>query len=350
MLPIVAFSLSIIILGAYHVSRTRIRPTPSSDMVDNPSRDKLVAEAKALIAPVDPQQSMEGWRNLVKRGERCIDMFLPKRDVDFVGFMQSVTLCTLLAGFYDVDPEFLSPLDIAFMTNALNHHSDRAFGPPDAGELSAMTRCIYRWINEEHTSRALEIILLAYQSMWHLAAVTLTYVNGDQHMRNAFLDFSENPTERQFRAYKVKEAKPSVEAIVKEVLLLHPPTYQTAPKSRLFWWKQLLYSPVETGDTHPETFNAMRFHPKQSKAHRVLSFAYDGLSEEWSLMVTALIVAKVIDNVDDVRFILTGNASDPSAVRDMRTCWNGWTIRKKEKDHLFPSPSSPPPPYLNLIF
>lgn len=352
MSPIVAaFSLlSIIILLACHFSRTSL--TPANDVLDPSSHDKFVVDAKALIASVSPQKGREGWRNLVKWTEKCIDVFLPKRDVNFAAFIQSVTLCTILAGFYDVDPENLSPLDVAFMTNALNCHSDSTEGPPNLGELSAITGCIYRWVKGEHASQALEIILPAYQSTWHLAAATLAYVNTDQHMRNAFLDFSENPTERQFRAFKVKDAKPSVEAIMKEVLRLHQPGLcRIMRKSRHPWWKRLFHPKVEMAGAQLDTFDAMRFHPKQPKDHRVLSFGYDELCwilEEWSLVATALIVAKVIDRVDDVRFILTGNAFDTSAGRDTRSWWNGWAIQKKEKAHTSPCPPSPPPPYVNL--
>ncbi|OJA19210.1 hypothetical protein AZE42_06776 [Rhizopogon vesiculosus] len=74
--------------------------------------------------------------------------------------MQSATLCIILAGLYDVDPETRSPLDVASTTNALNR---------------GMKDCIGRLVRGE----ALKIILPVYKPIWHLAAVAfkLAHVN-----------------------------------------------------------------------------------------------------------------------------------------------------------------------------
>lgn len=371
---VAAFSLSIIILGAFYVFRTRIHTTvgaveaflgprntgdaadilsriyphghlaltPSSDILNPISHDGFVTEARTLTASVSPQRCMEGWSRLVRWAEKCTDRFLLGQNVDFAAFIQSVTLCTILTGFYDVDPEIPSPLEVAFMTNALNRHSDRS-GLLNAEELSDMTEFIYRWVQGERASRALEIIFPAYESMWRLAAVTLDYVNRDEHMRNAFLDFSENPTERQFHAFKVKDTRPSVEAIMMEVLRLHPSMRRITRKRRHPWWKRLFYPRQETADiasahrssaygAHPETFDAMRFHPERPMSHRLLAFGHGGLrciADEWAPMATALIVAKVIDEVDDVRWLLPRNAFDTSVDQNIRAGWDGWVISER---------------------
>jgi hypothetical protein len=101
------------------------------------------------------------------------------------------------------------------------------------------------------------------------------------------------------------------------------------------------------GNIQPESFDAMRFHPKRPVEYRVISFGFGGLgciADEWVLMTTALVVAKVIDEVDDVNFTLAGNAFDNTGTgRDTRT----WVIQKKGKAHIS-HPHSPPPPYINL--
>jgi hypothetical protein len=382
--PIVAaFSLSIIIFGARYVCRTRIHTTvgavqallsprntgdaadirsrscphghlaltPTSDVINPTTHDGFVTEARALTASINPQQRAKNWQRLAAWTEKCTEMVLPRQDVEFVAFIQSVTLCAILAGLYGVDPDTLSLLDVAFMTNALNCRSDRA-SSLSVEKLAAMMGRIYRWIRGERAPWALEIIFPAYESMWRLAAVTLDYANRDQHMRNAFLDFSENPTENQFRVFKVKDTKPSVEAVMKEVLRLHPPMCHIMRKSRHPWWKRLFYPKQEMADiasahrssaygAQPETFDAMRFHSKRPTIPRLLAFGYGGLSciaEEWAPMATALIVAKVIDRVDDVCFILAGDTFDTGVDHNISTGWNGWVIRKKEKAHT----SSPP--------
>jgi hypothetical protein len=50
-------------------------------------------------------------------------------------------------------------------------------------------------------------------------------------------------------------------------------------------------------------------------------------------MATALIIAKVMDRVDDVGFVLAGPGKviDARMDKNMRIDWDGWVVRKKEK-------------------
>ncbi|OAX36002.1 hypothetical protein K503DRAFT_331813 [Rhizopogon vinicolor AM-OR11-026] len=283
-------ALSIVMLVACRATRTRIPRIPriltlralrgmrnTSNAADTPTLTPS-SDVLDLSTSADTQKRAKGWKKLAEGVEKCTEMFLPRRDVCFISFMQSTTLCNILAAFYDVDPETLSPIDVASTTNALNHGSDRC-----------RRECIDRLVRRG----ALETILPVYEPMWHLAADTLTIANSDEDMRNAFLDFSENPTENQFCASKCKGTKPSVETYIKDV-----------------------------------------FHPKRPVDHIALSLGFGGLSwieEGWALMATALVVAKAIDKVDDVRFILTQNPFDTDVGRDTRTRWNGLVIEKKEK-------------------
>ncbi|OJA11182.1 hypothetical protein AZE42_06251 [Rhizopogon vesiculosus] len=313
---LIAFSaLSIVILVACHISRTRI---PRNTPILAPSSDVL-----DFATSVDAQKRVEEWKKLAEGAEKCTEIFLPPQDVDFISFMQNTTLCTILAAFYDVDPKTLAILDIGSTTEALNRGSDRG-----------MRECIDRLVR----GAALDTILPAYEFMWPLSAVALAQATSDEHMRNAFLDFSENPTEKQFCAFKRKDTEASVEAYIKEVVRLN-----LMQQSRHPWWKRLFYSAAEMDDIQPEfnTFDAMRFHPKRLGDYTALSIGIGGL---WAPMATALIVAKVIDKVDDVRFILTRNAFDTNAGRDTSTWWNGLVIKKKEKADTY-SYSPPPPPY-----
>ncbi|KAG2139045.1 hypothetical protein DEU56DRAFT_801512 [Suillus clintonianus] len=383
-LPIVAaaafWSLALITLGVCHITRTRthctaeaakamlgprntdheaeirsrIHPhehfalTSSSAILDPSRHDSFIQDARALIASVSPQQCA-GWQKFVKCAEKCTEIFLPNREVDFAAFIQSVIFCIIITGFYGVDPGTLSPVDVAFMTNALNRHSvcasQQSSLPPD--ELYAMMReRICTWVGEERATRALETILPAYESMWRVAAVTLAYAKGNQHTCNAFLDFSENPTQKQFRSFKVKNTRPSVEAIINEVLRLHPPIRRIARKTRHPWWERVFYPTQEIADigaihrsrvygAHLETFDAMRFYSQHEHQYmRLLAFGHGGLScvaAEWAPMATALIVAKIIDKVDDVRYVFAGKAFDARVCENTRMGWDGCVVRKKER-------------------
>ncbi|KAG2359740.1 hypothetical protein BDR07DRAFT_1487903 [Suillus spraguei] len=376
------WSLAIVVLGTYHFTRTRthrtadavralLRPrnteyeaeirsrvhphehfalTPSSAIFDPSRHDGFIQDARALIASVSPGPQCAGWPRFVKCAEKCTEMFLPSREVDFAAFIQSITFCIIITGFYGVDPGTLSPVDIAFMTNTLNRYSVSTTSrhtPLYPDELHAMRERVCRWVGGERATRALETILPAYESMWRLAAVTLAYANGNQHMHNAFLDFSENPTQKQFRSFKVKNTRPSVEAIINEALRLHPPIQHIARKSRHPLWKRLFYPAQEIADigavhrscvygTRLDTFDAMRFHPEHEHPvdKQLLAFGHGGLScvaEKWAPMATALIVAKVMDRVDDVGFVLVGKLFDARMYRNTRIGWDGWVVRKKEK-------------------
>ncbi|KAG2748309.1 hypothetical protein P692DRAFT_20857353 [Suillus brevipes Sb2] len=375
----VFWSLAIVVLGAYHVTRSRthrtadavkalLKPrnteyqteirsrvyphghfalTPESAILDPTKHDSFVEDARELIASVSPQRCA-GWQRLVECAEKCTEIFLPSQEVNFAAFIQSVTFCIIFTAFYDVDPGTLSPDDVASVTSALNSTSHKT--PVHPGELDAR-ECVCRWaqVGEERASQALETILPAYESMWYLAAVTLAYANGNQHMHNAFLDFGENPTQKQFRSFKVKNTRPSVEAIVNEVLRLHPPIQRITRNLRHPLWKRPFYPAQEIADigtvhrsgvygTRLETFDAMRFHPQHEHPAdiQLLAFGLGRLScvaEDWAPMATALIIAKVMDRVDDVGFILAGPGKviDARMDKNMRIDWDGWVVRKKEK-------------------
>ncbi|OJA11181.1 hypothetical protein AZE42_06254, partial [Rhizopogon vesiculosus] len=85
--------------------------TPTS----TPSNDMLVLGTSA-----DAQERAEGWKKWAEEAEKCTEIFLPPRGVDFISFIQNTTLCTILAASYHVDPKTFFPLDIASTTNALN--------------------------------------------------------------------------------------------------------------------------------------------------------------------------------------------------------------------------------------
>ncbi|KAG1736905.1 uncharacterized protein EDB91DRAFT_1249873 [Suillus paluster] len=340
--------------------RSRIHPhehfalTSSSAVLDPSLHDNFVQDAKKLIDSVSPLQRPEGWKRFAKCAETSTEMFLPRWEVDFTAFIQSVTLCIIVTGFYNVDPGALSPVDVAFMTNTLNHHSDYASrqSPLYRGEIYSMRERVCRWVGSHRALQALETILPAYESMWRLVALTLAYASEDQDRHNAFLDFGENPTQKQFRTFKVKNTRPSVEAIINEVLRLHPPMRYIVRKSGHPWWKRLFCAPQEMADIgaahrscvygeHPNTFSAMRFYPQHDHAAQMkpLAFGHGGLScvaEDWAPMAAALIVATVIDRVDDVGFVLAGRTIDTRVDRDTRTGWDGWVIKKKGRGIVSP--------------
>lgn len=384
---VVFWSLAIVVLGAYHATRTRthrtadaakvvLRPrnteyqaeirsrvhphghfalTPSSAILDPSRHDGFVEDARELITSVSPQKCA-GWQRFVKCAEKCTEIFLPRQEVDFAAFIQSITFSIIITAFYDVDPVMLSLADVTFMTSALNHHSDSTSRkiPLYPGELDAMRECVCKWVGEERASQALETILPAYESMWRLAAVTLAYANGNQHTHNAFLDFGENPTQKQFRSFKVKNTRPSVEAIINEVLRLHPPIQHIARNNRHPLWKRPFYPAQEIADigtvhrscvygTHLETFDAMRFHPQHEHPAdtQLLAFGLGRLScvaEDWAPMATALIIAKVMDRVDDVGFVLAGNVFDARMYRNTRIGWDGWVVRRKGGERFLDAP------------
>ena len=159
-------------------------------------------------------------------------MYLPEdlTSGDYATYMQAVVFVTVLATFFDNTVSFPEPSDVRVVTKGINFLWTTSKSPsfcPASPELVQINKHLRNWIPNDSDNpfheNPLEIILPAYETLWRLVAHAFTYVEANPCYTSPFLDFFNNPTNKQFVMPGISDG-PSAQDILKEVLRLHPPT------------------------------------------------------------------------------------------------------------------------------
>lgn len=310
--------------------------------------DVFTREAKALLTTVNVGVGGDAWSRLLDVAETCVDRFINTDSLDYATFVQSVTLSIVLGGILGADVEALDPTDVAFVTSAINERWARSKtnNAQPTAVLDRINDHITRWVSDR--PNPLNLIIPAYETMWRVAAIAVVYSNRDHQLRESLISYNENPTDYQFRAFASEGAgaKPiaSVEAIVTEVLRLHPPTrHITRAVIDVPWWKRPFVPSVEVADVEevqksllygsdPESFNPMRFHESDCghKREQLYAFGHGKLkcvAASWAPAAAAVITAKIIARLDNVTLTLK---EGPRIGK--REGWDGWSIERITKD------------------
>ena len=295
-------------------------------------------EAKTLISAVTDKG---GWSRLIDVADACVDRFSNAESLDYATFVQSVTFSFVLAGLLGVDIELLDPTDVAFVTKAINDRwaQSKANNALPADVLDHINGHILKWVPDR--TNPLNFIIPAYETMWRVAATVVVYSNRDRLLRDAFASYNENPTDYQFRAFTSEGpgAQPSVEAIVSEVLRLHPPTRHITRSVDAPWWKRPFTPRIEVANieevqrshlygSNPELFNPMRFHERHDGPNRDQLYAFGHgklrcVAASWAPSAAAVITAKIMAKLDDITFTLK---EGPRIGK--RDGWEGWSIER----------------------
>ncbi|KAG2357003.1 hypothetical protein BDR07DRAFT_1421511 [Suillus spraguei] len=298
---------------------------------DQGVHDNFTREAKVLITAVSAE---DGWSRLIDVAEACVNRFLDAGSLDYATFVQSVTLSVVLAGLLGTDIDDLDP----------RTHNDRWAKSKSSTTLTTevldrINHHIIRWVPDR--TNPLNLIIPAYETMWRVAAIAVVYSNRDCLLREAFISYNENPTDDQFRASASEgtKAQPSVEAIVSEVLRLHPPTRHITRAVVVPWWKRPFVPSIDVADieeaqksllfgSDPESFNPMRFHTSHSgpKRDQLYAFGHGRLkcvAASWAPPAAAVITAKILAKLDGVAFMLQ---EGPRIGK--REGWDGWLIKR----------------------
>ncbi|KAG1782408.1 hypothetical protein EV702DRAFT_960918 [Suillus placidus] len=303
---------------------------------DQGVHDNFTREAKVLISAVSAK---DGWSRLVDVAETCVNRFLDAKSLDYATFVQSVTLSVVLAGLLGTDIEDLDPADVAFVTKAINERwaQSKSSTALTTEVLDRINHYIIRWVPDR--TNPLNLIIPAYETMWRVAATAVVYSNRNCVLRDAFISYDENPTDDQFRAFANEGtgAQPSVEAIISEVLRLHPPTRHITRAVVVPWWKRPFVPSVDVADVEqaqksllfgsdPESFNPMRFHASHSAPRRDQLYAFGHgklkcVAASWAPPAAAVIIAKIMAKLDNVVFTLQ---EGPRIGK--REGWEGWSI------------------------
>lgn len=311
----------------------------------------FTAGAKALIAGAGTGERDHTWWAVALSAEATAHQFLPvQQNVEFATYVQCVTFAVVLSTLFHTDLDALRYGDVAYVTNIINQRwSDSKIKDAAAmrqdDSLRQMITHIDRWIvDRDQYPNPLNFILPAYETMWRVVAVTVGYVYRcrDNTLHNAVVEFGRDPSEESFQAF-AEDGQPSMQAIVFEVLRLHPPTRHIARASieSESWWNAFIAPAIKIADIetvhlsdaygeNTSKFDPMRFHPsRMSGRPELYSFGYGRLkcvAAAWAPMAAAVIVAKVVAQIEEA-------SCDVTVGRKIggRSGWDGWVVRRETK-------------------
>lgn len=313
----------------------------------------FTTSAKALIAGVGDKDDRS--RAVAQSAEATAHQFLAtiQQTVDFATLIQCITFAVVLSTLFDTDLDSLHYDDVVYVTDTINQRwkdskIKDAVTMREDDSLRAIAAHIDRWIvDRDRYPNPLNFILPAYETMWRVVAVTVAHVYRyrDNALHDVALAFGRDPTEERFQAFGEDSGvqRPSMQAIVLEVLRLHPPTRHIArapmdgaPGS---WWRALVAPAVELADieavqlseaygANASEFDPMRFHPSRVGGRAELyAFGYGRLkcvAAAWAPMAAGVIAAKVVAQIEEAGCTVTVGRKIGG-----RSGWDGWSVGKK---------------------
>ncbi|KAH0826554.1 cytochrome P450 [Lanmaoa asiatica] len=309
----------------------------------------FTTRAKALIAGADKDHA---WRAVALSAEATAHQFLPvQQNVEFSTLIQCITFAVVLSILFNTDLDALRYDDVVYVTNIINQRwTDSkikdAVAMRQDDSLCRMIAHIDRWIvDRDQYPNPLNFILPAYETMWRVVAVTVAYVYRcrDNALHDVVIGFGRDPTEERFQAFGENSQQPSMQAIILEVLRLHPPTRHIARASTEpgSWWHAFVAPVVEIADIeavhlsddygeNTSEFDPMRFHPsRMSGQPELYSFGYGKLrciAAAWAPMAAAVIAAKLIAQIEEARCKVRIGRKIGG-----RSGWDGWVVGKETK-------------------
>ncbi|KAG8216810.1 hypothetical protein J3R82DRAFT_7063 [Butyriboletus roseoflavus] len=308
----------------------------------------FTTRAKALIAGTGDKEHT--WWAVAQSAEATAYQFLPvQQNVAFATYVQCVTFAIVLSILFNTDLDTLCYDDVVYVTDIINKRwtdsklKDAAAMRQD-DSLHRMIAHIDRWIaNRDQYPNPLNFILPAYETMWRVVAVTVAYAYRcrDNALHDAVIGFGRDPTEERFQAFGEDGQQPSMQAIIFEVLRLHPPTRHIARASvESGSWLHTFITPaiqiadieaVHLSDDYGENacaFDPMRFHPsRMSGRPELYSFGYGRLrciAVAWAPMAAAVIAAKVVGQIEEAHCSVTIGRKIGG-----RSGWDGWVVGKE---------------------
>ncbi|THH31867.1 hypothetical protein EUX98_g2308 [Antrodiella citrinella] len=332
----------------------------------------FVAQARDLI---QAQSSLPARAAFAEMCSAVISDYISGHVIDgpvyFGDIVQVVTFKVILCSLFGADLCDLKDEDVLFAARTINSiwqlsKQPNTTSPPHL--LYHLNTLLRGWL--PLYANPLDFIIPTYETMWRVVAITIALVHrhGDQALLESFTQFLDNPSRQQFQHWSAV-GETSVEAVVHEVIRLHPPTRRISrvaslshssgtpsddrsPSffSSIFSLFAVGRQPIQTttlvadigalhrnptiwGSTSTE-FDPTRFHPSKltdAQKQCILGFGYGRLkcvAKDWAPHTAALIAAAVLGacGPKEEYEIVEGGAVGG------REGWEGWNVVKKEEE------------------
>jgi hypothetical protein len=244
---------------------------------------------------------------------------------DFATCVQIITLHTVL-DLLEADVSLLTAHDLYAVASGINTLWDQSkVGTPDPAILATINAHLVRWLPTTPFKSPLDILIPTWETLWRVVAITLAHVHADAARAGAFAELFEDPIRDVFsRARSAGEGNP--EAVVLEVLRLHPPTNNiaragtdgTIVKARI----SAAHRERSVWGERVDEFDPSRFmkpdHPP------IYAFGYGPLTciaSKWAPMTAAVIVAAILKTAGEQNLKVIAGPQIGG-----RAGWDGWSF------------------------
>lgn len=308
---------------------------------------RFVTFARKLMEKTTPRGN---WRLFAESTTTVMDEIVSSAHNDSIPFdlfIQHLTLKVILHTLFGVPSTDLDDKGVALVAHGINALWKLSKTQQELPEdlLPAMNAHLRAWIPD--IENPLDFVIPTFETLWRVVAIAIAMAHKDQPASNAFHELLDNPTKRQFDQFH--SDGPSINAIVSEVMRLHPPT-KTISRTMASNTPITLCDRIRSFILHPplpmvhvasirvvqrdpeiwghdaEDFNAMRHHPDtltQEQSAAMLSFGLGKLkcvASSWAPMAVGIISAVVLEQVGDALSIVEGDGIGG------REGWDGWSI------------------------
>jgi hypothetical protein len=281
--------------------------------------------------------------------------------VDYADCVQVTVLQTILT-LLEADLSAANTTELLVVAHGINdlwEHSKTSttMSLEDTATRTTINNLLSQWLPPNTGFIVpLDIIIPTWETLWRVVSITLAYTTSDIDWEAAFAALSDAPDRVAF-SRTLCAGGVSAEAVIMEVLRMHPPTKRIARdvevqhavfKTLPSWLTQVLqphagsiFTPstmivkadVEAAHQDPrvwgadaDTFDPQRF--TSNNYPKIYAFGHgrmECIAKDWAPAAAAFIVSSIVQATKDLKLdILRGKAVGG------RVGWDGWAFRRAE--------------------
>ncbi|KAJ3488552.1 hypothetical protein NLI96_g2766 [Meripilus lineatus] len=295
---------------------------------DKDVHTKFVKEAKSLI-----RTTPDMWFEIAQRTLTIVEQCTPAPmnssiDIPYHVFIQRVVLKAIMASLFKVNPSEMVDQDVDIVANGINDlwQISKVCKDGNPSLLSSVNTRLVKWV--PHVDNPLNLVIPTFETMWRVVAVTVALIIRNSNTKYLFSEYLSNPTHTQYELWPDDSQTPSVDALIRESLRLHPPTRRISRAIPMFpciapflpscFQRSLTQVAVaDVGTVHrnsqiwgpdADSFDAMRHHPKikaslseslrRSREQGMLAFGAGPLkcvAYNWAPQFVGIVVAAVLE-------------------------------------------------------
>ncbi|KAL0572544.1 hypothetical protein V5O48_009423 [Marasmius crinis-equi] len=335
------------LVRAFELTNTFVSPEPAI-------RDEFRKGASRMLE----RANRRGWADYFEVALDATKASLPAANNTrpFDHFIQSTTLRVVLIVLLGVEQraEELDEDDLQIVAQLISElwARSKTESSTDPEKLYHLNRHIRRLVpDDEAFPSPLDFVIPAWETMWRAVATTVAYTHDEQPYRETFGQLKAGNPTRSFTASASDSDGPSAQAIVSEVLRLHPPSrhIHRAVHRPFFGVPTFLdrfihrtrleaadiasfHRSKEVWGPSANDFDPARHGESVVEGRTILPFGYGPLqcmAKSWAPLAIGVMVSAILEvlgSEDTTSFTLVRGERIGG-----REGWQGWEVKRQEK-------------------